>query len=162
MGLKSWRGRLSTLSGPVRARVMRKCGAVLVLDMEALTRATGELQKSVKKKEKSMRRVHSGKVAGIATGTHRVFPKSRQHRRSNDRDTRKRLRDCRTVARALEARVNPTEGGTQPRNTATLQSLQHWRDVHAQLLQDSMGTKSAHQGATAGQQQGNGSALGFC
>ena len=70
---------------------MRKIGAVLVLDMEALRRATGVIEKSVKKKEKSMRMVDSGKVAGIATGTHRVFPKSRQHRRSNDRDTQNAL-----------------------------------------------------------------------
>ena len=57
--------------------------------------------------------------------------------------------------------MNPTEGGTLPRNMATLQSLRHWRDIHAELLQNSMGTLSALSGAAAGQQQGNSSALGF-
>ena len=80
---------MSTLSGPVRARFLGKCGAVLVLDLEALRRAMGVLKKSVKKEQKSMRMVDCGKVAGIATGTQRVVPKSRQHRRSNDRASRK-------------------------------------------------------------------------
>ena len=47
---------------------MRKKGAVLILDLEALKRAKGVLQKSVKSKQKSMRMVvDCGKVAGIAT-----------------------------------------------------------------------------------------------
>ena len=66
------------------------------------------------------------------------------------------------VAHALEAVVNPTEDGTLPRTMATLQSLQHWRDIHAGILQQSMGNVSTLIGAAAGKQLGYDSALGSC
>ena len=64
------------------------------------------------------------------------------------------------VAHALETVVNLTEDGTLPRTTETLQSLQHWGDIHAGLLQPSMVNISAFLGVVTRQQLGNGSALG--
>ena len=48
--------------------------------------------------------------------------------------------------------MNPTEDGTGSRITATVQSLQSWRDVHAKLLQMEKGSLSALEGAAAGHQ----------
>ena len=52
--------------------------------------------------------------------------------------------------RVLEAVMNPIEDGTLRRMTATLQALQHWRDIDAGLLQQSMGNVSALSSAAAG------------
>ena len=79
----------------------------------------------------------------------------------HERASFKSFRDARVVTRALEARLNPIEDGTLPRTTATLQSLQHWPDVHAGLLQQSVGKITALSDATARRQMGNDSTLGF-
>ena len=53
----------------------------------------------------------------------------------------------------METLVNPTTDGTGLRITSTLQSLQSWRDAHAKLLQQEMGTLTTHKVTTIGQQQ---------
>ena len=93
----------------------------------------GEFQKSIKEKQKSMC-MDRGKVVGIATGSPRVCQSNHQPRRTSERASRKSFRDGRVVVCALEAVVNPTEDGILPRTTATLQSLQYWRDIRAGLL----------------------------
>ena len=49
--------------------------------------------------------------------------------------------------------MNPIWDSTTSGITATLQSLAQWRDNRAELLQDSMGNKSADQGAAARYEQ---------
>ena len=47
---------------------MRKQGAILMLDLQALRHVKGECEKSVKRKEKSVR-MDNGKVARLATSS---------------------------------------------------------------------------------------------
>ena len=68
---KCRRGRLSTLTSPKRARVLKKKGPVPVLDLERLSQVKGVFKKPVKRKQKSMS-MDSRKVAGIATCTRQV------------------------------------------------------------------------------------------
>ena len=63
--------------------------------------------------------------------------------------------------RALEAVVNPTDDGALERTTVTLQSLKHWQDIHAGLLQHSMGNVSALSSVSGGRQLKYGFDLGL-
>ena len=53
------------------------------------------------------------------------------------------------------------EDGTLVRATGTLQSLEHWWDIHAGILQQSMGKIYAILGTAARQKLGNGSTVGY-
>ena len=77
-----------------------------------------------------------------------------------ERAPRQSRRDSRIVPRALAAVMNPTEDGALPRTMATLQLLQHWRYIHAGILQKTMGKLSALLGVVVRQQLGTDSALG--
>ena len=58
----------------------------------------------------------------------------------------------RTITRAVEAQVNPVEGGTELRKTTTLQILKHWCTTQRDL-ENGIGITSAQQVAAPGQQR---------
>ena len=138
---------------------MRQQGAVLIVYFEALRHEKGDCGKFIKIKQKPMC-MECEKVVGIATNTHRVCYHNQQNSHTGERASRKSFKDHRIFAHGLEVVVNPIVDGTWLRTLATLQSLQHWRDVHVGLLRRSMRNVSALLGATAGRQLGNGSSLG--
>ena len=102
-----WSGSLSTLTAQERAQVVRRCGAVLEVGLEALRRVKGVNTKICENEQKSVRTV-SGKAVRDTASTQRVHQSARQHHRTFKRMTRKSLRACRTVGGAMEALVNPT------------------------------------------------------
>ena len=96
-----------------------------------------------------------GKRLGIVVNTQRGYQSNRQRRCTYAQESASQQcpRYSRIVVHALETVVNPTEDSTPLRTTAILQSLKHWRDTHAEFLQNSMGNVSAHLVAAARQQQ---------
>ena len=147
-GRISWRGRLSTLSDKERAGFLRKIGSVLVLDLVALRQ--GKDFKNFEKEQKyGMAIPKSGNAIQGTASTSRIYSRDRHHRRRQERAVRLCCRDRRTVARAVEAQVNPIEDGTELRNTATLQILKHWCTTHRDL-QNKTEITSAQQGAAPG------------
>ena len=130
---------------------MRKIGSVLVLDLVALRQ--GKDFKNFEKEQKyGMAIPKSGNAIQGTASTSRIYSRDRHHRRRQERAVRLCRRDRRTVARAVEAQVNPIEDGTELRNTATLQILKHWCTTHRDL-QNEIGITSAQQGAAPGQQR---------
>ena len=150
-GRISWRERLSTLSDKERAGFLRKIGSVLVLDLVALRQ--GKDFKNFEKEQKyGMTIPKSGNAVQGTVSTSRIYSRDRHHRRGQERAVGLRHRDRCTVARAVGAQLNPIEGGTELRNTATLQILKHWYTTHRDL-QNEIGITSAQQGAALGQQR---------
>ena len=131
-GRISWRGRLSTLSEKEGARFLRKIGSVLVLDLVALRQ--GKDFKNFEKEQKyGMAIPKSGNAVQGTASTSRIYSCDRHHRRRQERAVRLCHRYRRTIARAVEAQVNPIEDGTELRNTATLQILKHRCTMHRDL-----------------------------
>ena len=129
-----WRGNLSTLTAQERAQVVRRFGAVLEVDLEALRRVKGVNTKFCKNEEKSVRTV-SGKVVRDIVSTQQVHQSARQAHCNRESLTHKRLSKCRIIACAVETVINPTKDGIGLRTIVILQSLQSYCDVHANLLQ---------------------------
>ena len=112
----------------------------------------------VKGNQKGMHFV-CGKLAGTATTTQPHRQSNGQNRHTRERASQKYLKDSHIPVRAWETVADPAKDGTPLRTTATLQSLKHWRDIHVDLLQHSMGNGYAHLGAMARKQQGISSIL---
>ena len=120
-----------------RARLMRRCGSVLTIDMAAL--------RQVKEKNNADQRQQQKKAAAVDCSNKGVTQSScanragnRLERRQKERVLRERLRDHRTIAQILVKSLNPTEGGSHSRNLATTGKLQ--------LLQQICGSSSGSNG----------------
>ena len=122
-----------------RARLMRRCGSVLTIDMAAL--------RQVKEKNDADQRQQQKKAAAVDCSNKGVTQSSRTNRAGNrlerrqkERNTRESLRDQRTIAQMLAKSLNPTEGGSDSRNLATTGKLQ--------ILQQICGNSSGSNGST--------------
>ena len=122
-----------------RARLMRRDGSVLTIDMAAL--------RQVKEKNNADQRQHQKKAAavdcsnkGVTQSSHANRAGNRLERWQKERVLRESLRDQRTIAQMLAKSLNPTEGGSDSRNLATAGKLQ--------LLQQICGSSSGSNGST--------------
>ena len=137
--VKEWRESVKYLRSIDRARLMRRCGSVLTIDMAAL--------RQVKEKNDADQRQQQKKAAAVDCSNKGVTQSSRANRAGNrlerrqkERVLRESLRDQRTIAQILAKSLNPTEGGSDSRNLATTGKLQ--------LLQQICGSSSGSNGST--------------
>ena len=79
-----------------------------------------ETKRKIGEKQQKSVCIVSGKAVRDTASTQRVHQSARQPRRTRERMNGKSLRECYTIARAVETRVNPTEDDTGLRITATL------------------------------------------
>ena len=137
--VKEWRESVKYLCRIDRARLVRRCGSVLTIDMAAL--------RQVKEKNDADQRQQQKKAAAVDCSKTGVTQSSRANRAGNRLERRQKervlwesLRDQRTIAKMLAKSLNPTEGGSDSRNLATTGKLQ--------LLQQICGNSSGSNGST--------------
>ena len=119
---KNWREVCEYLRNRVeRTRILRKVGSVLEVDLVAL--------EQVKKERDAGQRQYQGGTVGCCKCGFAHPPRDkrggdRNARRQRQRANRGRSRDDCTVARVLASLLNPLQGGSKPRKSATTSKLQ--------------------------------------
>ena len=106
-----------------RARLMRRCGTVLTIDMAALRQVKEKNDADQwEQQKKAVATDCSNKGVTQSSCANRVG--NRLERRQKERVLRESLRDQRTIAQMLAKLLNPIEGGSDSRNLATIGKLQ--------------------------------------
>ena len=121
--VKEWRESVKYLRSIDRARLMRRCGSVLTVNMAAL--------RQMKERSIADQRQQQKKAAAVDCSNKGVTQSSRTNRAGNrlerrqkERFTQESFRDQRAIAQILANSLNPTEGGSDLRNLATTGKLQ--------------------------------------
>ena len=111
-----------------RAGIMRRCGSVLTVDMEAL--------QQVKQKLLADQRQQQKKKVAVDCSNNEVTQSScpnragnRLERRQRERCKRESLRDQRTIAQTLARSLNPNEDDSDSRNLAIIGKLQSLQQI---------------------------------
>ena len=116
-----WRSYAKDLPQGDRTGYMRKQGSVVMIDLEALTRAKEQTPAGVTEAKMSMHLPSAGPKAP------RVYLRNRLLRRERERRTRDSVRERQLMTRLLETLVSPTSGGTESCEGVTTDDLQGWQ-----------------------------------
>ena len=121
--VKEWRESVKYLRSIDRARLRRRCGSILTVNMAAL--------RQVKERSTADQWQQQKKAAAVDCSNKGVSQSSRTNRAGNrlkrgqkERFTRESWRDQRTIAQTLANLLNPLEGGSDSRNLALVGKLQ--------------------------------------
>ena len=118
-----WRSVVKDLPLGDRTRYVRRQGSVVMIDLEALTRAKDQTSADVTEAKVSMHLPSAGPKAP------RVYLRNRLLRRDRERRTRDSVRERQLVTRLLETLVSPTSGGTESCEGVTTDDLQGWQST---------------------------------
>ena len=121
--VKEWRESVKYLRRIDRARLMRRCGSVLTIDLAALRQVKEKNNVDQWQQQKKEAAVDCSNK-GVTQSSRASRAGNRLERRRKERCTRERLRDQRTVTQMLVKSLNPTEGGSDLRNLETTGKLQ--------------------------------------
>ena len=121
--VNEWRESVKYLHSIDRARLMRRCGSVLTIDMAALRQVKEKSNADQRQQQKGAATIDCSNK-GVTQSSHPNRAGNRLERRQKERNIRESLRDQGTIAQILAKSLNPVEGGSESRNLATTGKLQ--------------------------------------
>ena len=118
-----WRSFAKDLPQRDRTGYVRRQGSVVIIDLEALTRAKEQTPAGVTEAQMYMHLPSAGPKAP------RVYLRNRLLRRDRERRTRDSVRERQLVTHLLETLVSPTSGGTELCEGVMTDALQGWQSI---------------------------------